>query len=1112
MTAMSRKRSADGDIETPEAKKTFFGIQIPYLSNIFSPSTTRDRELEEEIRKELLPKPRLNLSPQERRQYIANKIDKDVEITRGKEEEKKLLDPQRKLKWNPNIKPTDKEWIKARNFFHREAARNSIMDILDKYFEEAHALMLGPANSDGTIRTIQQQATKEYKASLAPGARFHGCGDNLATKLTMLHFGLPIEPASLNNVLAAGEDYTADDPKDEEIFPPSSRKVYYSEKPLSFLDGYNERSYGYPILRRPKSKFGVPSNSISSARPFTTSESAPEPSQPRFGSEDNYQPIFPDERRVSVGLRGGDDSPSTSSSSSSAEEIIASAPRGSPRKAPVPPLKKINAKRRASEVVSPILEATLFPGATPKKPRISFGLIEPNTLPSSPRPKPVRLNKERYLKNPAVAAKVDKFKPWMTEQNRLDRLQRESYSSAYNAVVPGQDPEPHTFGYSRELMLSGGNGTPAIYSQRLTPTDISQLLEENQKLRNQVLDRTDFCHFCDKTFDGFNHEDTIAHYKAHADQFVDAGRCPICDGENWMIMSQIQKVTHLEAHRKRSESKRMKTFWDAFDCPLCDINLSTFSGPEDVLLHMAEHTPGVLHYCDKCSVDLLAFESAELQRHKKICLDAPDRRGDELIFCDVCGKNRTNEDEEGLTEHRKHCHAGKGEFCKICGLNFKDLLLDDAWVHKERCRPPRGFAKKYCRRCGLNVHEMDEDEKEEHTEECSVVPPQYADGGEDRIEELKMLIEAHAEKIAKCNSQVAQKRADAAKIMEENDRKSKLQTNQAIIEARELGPCPIVGCTQSLFKMSACDVLKHVLEHIPSNKGGLHSRSPDRHYSVSSSGDGPSLPGPGPWPQGLPKTTYNPLASTSLSSDAIYKLEKLPGGEDSGGNDENIKSASMPLSKSISDRQYDGIEGADLYDTDPGDSNFQDAEEDKSDEDMSEDEAEEEKPLSSVKLLTDGRKQKTPRRLKKSSDPTFKAVPLLPDIPIPEHEVVPDSLTSPEKIKTPTPKSKNKKKTLAKTKVPETHSREPIKPVVEKANATQKKKKGDVATATSTRPTRINRAQTATPAVTRGGGRGRGRVTSATPTLMAPNGRGEMMASFGSDSSVLLEAKVEGTS
>lgn len=100
------------------------------------------------------------------------------------------------------------------------------------------------------ILKIQEEHTKDYKKAVGPTGRFRGVPDNLATKLTMLHFGLPIEPMTLKNVQMSGDEGDKTCEPDDPEEPPMLQKILYAEKPLEFLDKYAEgRSHGWPMLR-----------------------------------------------------------------------------------------------------------------------------------------------------------------------------------------------------------------------------------------------------------------------------------------------------------------------------------------------------------------------------------------------------------------------------------------------------------------------------------------------------------------------------------------------------------------------------------------------------------------------------------------------------------------------------------------------------------------------------------------------------------------------------------------------------------------------------------------------------------------------------------------------
>lgn len=176
--------------------------------------------------------------------YFAKIADEEAEKTlRGENGPRNLI-------FNPNIKPEDKKWLKVKADIISELAHKSMLDVLKSQHEidNGDALLLVPARP-GAIRILQRRNEKDYKANLAPGGHFHGQADNAVTKLIMLKFGLPIAPITTNNILHAGDYPDRDDPPDGPEKEPRFQRIEFAEKPLEFLDTYNERSYGWKILR-----------------------------------------------------------------------------------------------------------------------------------------------------------------------------------------------------------------------------------------------------------------------------------------------------------------------------------------------------------------------------------------------------------------------------------------------------------------------------------------------------------------------------------------------------------------------------------------------------------------------------------------------------------------------------------------------------------------------------------------------------------------------------------------------------------------------------------------------------------------------------------------------
>lgn len=200
----------------------------------------------------VIPEPApIKMTDQERSAFIANKIDEHHFAQQAIEADAILRDPKRKLVWRPDITADDDEWMKFFEMINGELGKHSVLTILDKYFEEGQKFMILPPGPDGAIGEIQEEHTKQYKKSLAVGGEFYGkAQDNMTTKLTMLHFGLPVEHMSRNNIFRAGRFPNEDDPPDEDIGPDRYERIYYATKPLEFLDNYWQRGFGHPILRR----------------------------------------------------------------------------------------------------------------------------------------------------------------------------------------------------------------------------------------------------------------------------------------------------------------------------------------------------------------------------------------------------------------------------------------------------------------------------------------------------------------------------------------------------------------------------------------------------------------------------------------------------------------------------------------------------------------------------------------------------------------------------------------------------------------------------------------------------------------------------------------------
>jgi hypothetical protein len=214
-----------------------------------SAKTSVQNPAEEEMADEQDP-PAPQHDPAAFQKLVAQRLDAMNDARHKEEQDAKLKDPRRKLRWNIDIKPTDPAWVNQRALFRQRLMEDSVLNILERDFEEAQRLYIRPPVVNDTIWRIQTEHTAFYNACFEkPHGKFVGVPNNLATKFTMLHFGLPIAPLTINNIMNCSKDIDEDDLEDEPESLPRVQRILYAEKPLEFLDVYHDRSYGYPILR-----------------------------------------------------------------------------------------------------------------------------------------------------------------------------------------------------------------------------------------------------------------------------------------------------------------------------------------------------------------------------------------------------------------------------------------------------------------------------------------------------------------------------------------------------------------------------------------------------------------------------------------------------------------------------------------------------------------------------------------------------------------------------------------------------------------------------------------------------------------------------------------------
>ncbi|KAK7417823.1 hypothetical protein QQX98_004297 [Neonectria punicea] len=137
------------------------------------------------------------------------------------------------------IKPTDADWQLAHEKFTSlldPSSKMTINQLLKLTFTSHEARMFVPSDRPDT-RSIQESNTERFH-KLRSG-RFSAVDDSLATKLTMMYFGLPVEP------MASPLDELAKETKQK----PSEGPLYNVTPPLHFLTAHNHRNWGNDGLR-----------------------------------------------------------------------------------------------------------------------------------------------------------------------------------------------------------------------------------------------------------------------------------------------------------------------------------------------------------------------------------------------------------------------------------------------------------------------------------------------------------------------------------------------------------------------------------------------------------------------------------------------------------------------------------------------------------------------------------------------------------------------------------------------------------------------------------------------------------------------------------------------
>ncbi|RFU27621.1 hypothetical protein B7463_g8706, partial [Scytalidium lignicola] len=235
----------------------------------------------------------------------------------GDEEGVKVTDDGKEsFGWDAEFGPEDPKWKNTRaRFVQLLRTQNiTVQHILEREFKEFQRFLLIYEGDHSRLRyRVQRQNAQKYKNLLKDGGKFAGCKDNLATKLSMIHFGFPVQPITINNIANRKADPEEHDPEDEVgLWDQADLEAMgVAGNPLEFLDAYSERRYGQTLHKPPYIQHSIPRSSTVSGPGIPNQSTTKNENQATSSQDSSAGPSYPRPEHTmsqaipSVSMRGG---------------------------------------------------------------------------------------------------------------------------------------------------------------------------------------------------------------------------------------------------------------------------------------------------------------------------------------------------------------------------------------------------------------------------------------------------------------------------------------------------------------------------------------------------------------------------------------------------------------------------------------------------------------------------------------------------------------------------------------------------------------------------------------------------------------------------------------